>query len=66
MPFGAPRTRADGVVDAGGGRVLTVTSQGSDLERARDNAYRAVDVLARRMGAGVALSYRSDIASNVR
>jgi len=59
--WGASNAR-DGVVDAGGGRVLTVTAQGADLERARANAYRAVDVLARRMGAGVSLSYRSDIA----
>jgi phosphoribosylamine--glycine ligase len=63
--WGASSAR-DGVVDAGGGRVLTVTAQGTDLERARTNAYRAVDVLARRMGAGVSLSYRSDIAANLQ
>jgi phosphoribosylamine--glycine ligase len=63
--WGASSAR-DGVVDAGGGRVLTVTAQGSDLENARSNAYRAVDVLARRMGAGVSLSYRSDIAANLQ
>jgi phosphoribosylamine--glycine ligase len=62
--WGASSAR-DGVVDAGGGRVLTVTALGSDLELARSNAYRAVDVLARRMGAGVSLSYRSDIAANL-
>jgi phosphoribosylamine--glycine ligase len=63
--WGASSAR-DGVVDASGGRVLTVTALGSDLELARSNAYRAVDVLARRMGAGVSLSYRSDIAANLR
>jgi phosphoribosylamine--glycine ligase len=62
--WGASSAR-DGVVDAGGGRVLTVTALGSDLELARSNAYCAVDVLARRMGAGVSLSYRSDIAANL-
>ena len=62
--WGASSTRA-GVVDAGGGRVLTVTAQGADLAAARSGAYAAVDELARRMGAGVALSYRSDIAAHL-
>jgi phosphoribosylamine--glycine ligase len=62
--WGASSARA-GVVDAGGGRVLTVTAQGADLGRARTNAYAAVDELARRMGAGVSLSYRSDIAAHL-
>ena len=62
--WGASSTRA-GVVDAGGGRVLTVTAQGADLGSARSGAYAAVDELARRMGAGVALSYRSDIAAHL-
>jgi phosphoribosylamine--glycine ligase len=50
-----------GAVDAGGGRVLTVTALGDDLDAARRNAYAAVDELAHRMGSGVSLSYRSDI-----
>ncbi|MBD5655110.1 MAG: phosphoribosylamine--glycine ligase [Candidatus Eremiobacteraeota bacterium] len=60
--WGASALR-DGVVDAGGGRVLTVTALGGDLQGARRNAYAAVDELAHRMGSGVSLSYRSDIAS---
>ncbi len=52
----------DGVVDAGGGRVLTVTALGADVAAARQNAYAAVDELAHRMGTGVSLSFRSDIA----
>ncbi|GAC1494349.1 MAG: phosphoribosylamine--glycine ligase [Vulcanimicrobiaceae bacterium] len=59
--WGASSLR-DGVVDAGGGRVLTVSALGSDVAQARDNAYAAVDELAHRMGSGVRLSYRSDIA----
>jgi phosphoribosylamine--glycine ligase len=62
--WGASNAR-DGVVDASGGRVLTVAAQGADLAQARANAYAAVDALARRMGAGVALSYRSDIAAGL-
>jgi phosphoribosylamine--glycine ligase len=59
--WGASSAR-DGVVHASGGRVLTVTALGHDVAEARANAYAAVDVLAHRMGAGVSLSYRSDIA----
>jgi len=59
--WGASTLRGD-VVDAGGGRVLTVTALGDDVEAARDNAYAAVDELAHRIGTGVSLSYRSDIA----
>ena len=61
--WGASSLR-DGVIDAGGGRVLTVTALGDDLEIARRNAYAAVDELAHRMGSGVSLSYRSDIAAS--
>jgi phosphoribosylamine--glycine ligase len=59
--WGASATRDD-VVDALGGRVLTVTALGADIATARANAYGAVDVLAHRIGSGVSLSYRSDIA----
>jgi phosphoribosylamine--glycine ligase len=59
--WGASALR-DGVVDAGGGRVLTVSALGDDVAAARANAYAAVDELAHRIGNGVRLSYRSDIA----
>ena len=62
--WGASALR-DGVVDAGGGRVLTVSALGDDVATARANAYAAVDELAHRMGNGVRLSYRSDIAKLV-
>ena len=52
-------------VDASGGRVLTVTALGPDVETARARAYGAVDELAQRIGAGVELSYRSDIAAGL-
>ena len=61
--FWGASTLREGAVDAAGGRVLTVTALGSDVAAARTNAYAAVDELARRMGAGVALSFRSDIAA---
>jgi phosphoribosylamine--glycine ligase len=52
----------EGVVDASGGRVLTVTARGSDVASARERAYAAIDELAGRMGSGLPLTYRSDIA----
>ena len=62
VAFWGASTLRDGVVDAGGGRVLTVTALGSDLAAARTNVYDAVNELAHRMGSGVSLSFRSDIA----
>jgi phosphoribosylamine--glycine ligase len=52
----------EGVVDAIGGRVLTVTARGADVANARERAYAAIDELAKRMGSGLPLTYRSDIA----
>jgi phosphoribosylamine--glycine ligase len=62
VAFWGASTLREGVVDAGGGRVLTVTALGADVAEARANAYGAVDALAHRIGSGVSLSYRSDIA----
>ncbi len=52
---------ADGRVETGGGRVLTVTALGDALADARSRAYDAVKALAGRLGT-TALTYRSDIA----
>jgi phosphoribosylamine---glycine ligase len=52
---------SEGKVNTGGGRVLTVTALGDDLESARTHAYAAVRALATRLGTQ-ALSYRTDIA----
>jgi phosphoribosylamine--glycine ligase len=60
--FWGTSTLRDGVVDASGGRVLTVTARGDDLAHARTRAYAAIDELAGRMGSGLPLTYRSDIA----
>lgn len=49
-------------VDTAGGRVLTVTALGDDLNSARTRAYDAVKVLAGRLGT-TALTYRSDIGN---
>jgi len=59
--FWGGSTLRDGVVDSSGGRVLTVTALGENLEDARTKAYAAVASLAGRLGAG-GLTYRTDIA----
>jgi phosphoribosylamine---glycine ligase len=50
-----------GKVRSGGGRVLTVTATGDNLEAARTRAYEAVKALAGSLGAD-GLTYRTDIA----
>jgi phosphoribosylamine---glycine ligase len=62
--FWGASQRVDGTVNAGGGRVLTVTAVGSELPQAREKAYEAVKLLAVRLGTQ-ALTYRTDIASSV-
>ncbi|MGB8519339.1 MAG: phosphoribosylamine--glycine ligase [Candidatus Tumulicola sp.] len=60
--FWGGSTLADGHVNTGGGRVLTVTALGDDLPQARGNAYAAVKTLASRLGTN-ALTYRTDIGT---
>lgn len=60
--FWGNSTLRDGGVDAGGGRVLTVTALGPTISEARTHAYDAVHALVRRFGTRD-LSYRTDIAA---
>ncbi len=55
----------DGVVDAAGGRVLTVAALGGDVGAAREHAYAAVASLSKQLGQRAQLSYRSDIAKTL-
>jgi len=60
--WGASRRR-ERVVDAGGGRIMTVTALGDTIAGARERAYNAVKELTPRFDrAGSSLTYRSDIA----
>jgi len=59
--FWGSSTLAAGKVETGGGRVLTVTALGDDLEAARSHAYAAVASLASRLRSAP-LGYRRDIA----
>jgi phosphoribosylamine---glycine ligase len=58
--FWSSSRRNDGTVDASGGRVLTVTALGDELDTARAKAYAAVKQLAGRLGTDQ-LTYRTDI-----
>jgi phosphoribosylamine---glycine ligase len=58
--FWSSSRRNDGTVDASGGRVLTVTALGDELNTARAKAYAAVKQLAGRLGTDQ-LTYRTDI-----
>jgi phosphoribosylamine--glycine ligase len=60
--FWGASTLRDGKVDAGGGRVLTLSALGDTLVQARRNAYAAVGAIANRLPGGT-LSYRTDIAA---
>ena len=51
----------DDAIKSPGGRVLTVTALGSDVESARSKAYDAVSRVMERVGPG-RLRYRRDIA----
>ncbi|MBC5798815.1 MAG: phosphoribosylamine--glycine ligase [Candidatus Eremiobacteraeota bacterium] len=63
VAFWGASTIRDGSVTASGGRVLTVTAVGADVANARERAYGAVGELAGRIGKGLPLTYRTDIAA---
>ncbi len=60
--WGGSTLDADGSVSSGGGRVLTVSAVGENLQSAREGAYEAVGRLAAQIDAGNRLTYRTDIA----
>jgi len=59
--FWGTSTRTGDTVNSPGGRVLTVTACGPDVESARTQAYAAIDRLRAQFPAGTPLAYRSDI-----
>ena len=60
--WGGSTVQGDGAVSSGGGRVLTVTGLGEDVESARMRAYDAVRDLAASDKNAKELTYRTDIA----
>jgi len=60
--WGGSKAEGNGTVSSGGGRVLTVTGLGDDVQLARARAYDAVHDLASRFK-NAGLSYRTDIAN---
>ena len=61
--WGGSKLAENGTVNSGGGRVLTVTGLGDDLQLARTRAYDAVRDLAARIDQPTRLSFRTDIAA---
>lgn len=62
VAFWGGSSLADGKVNSGGGRVLTVSALGETIPDARAAAYAAVKSLAKQLGSAE-LSYRTDIAA---
>ncbi|HTV72542.1 MAG TPA: phosphoribosylamine--glycine ligase [Candidatus Acidoferrales bacterium] len=62
VAFWGGSTIRNGAVDASGGRVLTVTATGANVDAARAKAYEAVTELSRRIAKPDAFRYRTDIA----
>ncbi len=60
--WGTSTLENDGEVRSGGGRVLTITGVGSDLDSARARAYTAVRDFAAHTRNAEQLTYRTDIA----
>jgi len=64
LMFWGGSTLKDGLVNASGGRVITVAARGDTLEGARARAYEGVHGLAAQLDrAGSSLTYRTDIAA---
>ena len=61
--FWGNSTARDGKVDAGGGRVLTVTATAPTIAQARTQAYRGLAAVGEQIGVADLLSFRSDIAA---
>ncbi len=60
--FWGTSTPHNGSVTSAGGRVLTVSALGDDLDSARARAYDAVRDLTQRFGSATGLTFRRDIA----
>jgi len=65
LAFWGTSHRADGHVNVGGGRVLTVAETGRDIEDARGRAYEAAERVQKQLAAVVRVRYRTDIAKGL-
>lgn len=63
MAFWGTSATENSLVNASGGRVLTVCARGADMATARRDAYNAVERYVSALPSGVRLRYRSDIAA---
>jgi phosphoribosylamine---glycine ligase len=62
--WGTSQTK-DGVVNVGGGRILTLAETGQHMDEARSRAYEAAARVAKQLAPIVRVNYRSDIAKGL-
>jgi phosphoribosylamine--glycine ligase len=62
LAFWGTSQKKDGVVNVGGGRVLTIAETGQNVGDARSRVYEAASSVARQLAPFVRVNYRSDIA----
>ncbi|HTX03724.1 MAG TPA: phosphoribosylamine--glycine ligase [Candidatus Acidoferrales bacterium] len=65
LAFWGTSQRADGHVNVGGGRVLTIAETGHDVDEARKRAYDAAERVTKQLAPVVRLGYRTDIAKGL-
>src|SRR5579872_3030536 len=65
LAFWGTSQKADGVVNVGGGRALTIAETGQSIDEARTRVYEAVARVQRQLAPVVRLSYRTDIAKSL-
>jgi len=65
LAFWGASKKADGVVNVGGGRVLTIAETGGGIDEARKRAYEAAERVRGQLAPTVRLNYRADIAKGL-
>jgi phosphoribosylamine--glycine ligase len=65
LAFWGTSQKQDGVVNVGGGRILTLAETGQHMDEARSRAYEAASRVAKQLAPIVRVNYRSDIAKGL-
>jgi len=65
LAFWGASQKADGLVNVGGGRILTIAETGQSIDEARSRAYAAAERVAKQLAPVVRVSYRTDIAKGL-
>jgi phosphoribosylamine--glycine ligase len=65
LAFWGTSQKRDGLVNVGGGRILTIAETGQHIEEARSRAYEAAARVVKQLTPFVRVNYRSDIAKGL-